>query len=101
MLTNHQIVIAVLICTFGFATILIMGLRLIMRRLRKQQLGLSDYFTVVAILCVVARSVFAIVVDLWGNNNNLKPGHRFTATEIYQREVGSKLTLADRMVYNT
>jgi hypothetical protein len=56
---------------------------------------------VVAILCLVARSVFAIVVDLWGNNNNMKPGHPFTTTEIYQRVAGSKLTLADRMVYNT
>jgi hypothetical protein len=56
---------------------------------------------VVAILCLVARSVFAIIVDLWGNNNNMKPGHPFTTTEIYQRVVGSKLTLADRMVYNT
>jgi hypothetical protein len=78
-----------------------MVLRLIMRKLRKQQLRPSDYFTVLAILCVMARSAFAIVVDLWGNNNNLKPGHHFTSTEIYQHEVGSKLTLADRMVYNT
>ncbi len=101
MLTNSQIVIVVLSCIFGFATIFIMALRLMMRKIRKQQPYLSDYFTVGAILCVIARSAFAIVVVLWGNNNSLKPGHHFTSTEVYQREVGSKLTLADRMVYNT
>ncbi|KAJ5083098.1 hypothetical protein N7532_012141 [Penicillium argentinense] len=78
-----------------------MGLRLAMRKLRKQQLCLSDYLTAVAILCVMVRWAFAIVVGIWGNNNNLKPDHHFTATELYQREVGSKLTIADRMVYNT
>jgi hypothetical protein len=101
MLTNDEIVIVTLSCTFGFATIFIMGLRLTMRKLRKQKLYLSDYLTIAAILCVLARSAFAIVVDLWGNNNDLKPGDHFTETEIYRRKIGSELTLAGRMVYNT
>lgn len=101
MLTNDEIVIVILSCTFGFATIFIMGLRLAMRKLRKQKLYLSDYLTVVAILSVLSRSAFAIVVDLWGNNNDLKPGDHFTETEIYRREIGSQLTLAGRMIYNT
>jgi hypothetical protein len=96
MLSHSQIVILILVWVFGSATILIMGLRLLMRLLRKQQLYLSDYLTILAILCVMARSSLVTVVDVWGNNRD-----HLTTTEIYPREIGSKLTLANRMVYNT
>jgi hypothetical protein len=101
MLSHSQILVLILVWVFGSATILIMGLRLLMRLLRKQQLCLSDHLTILAILCVMARSSFATVVDVWGNNRTLKPGHHPITTEIYQREIGSKLTLVDRMVYDT
>jgi hypothetical protein len=101
MLSHDQIVLLIMVWVFGSATILTMGLRLLMRLLRKQQLYLSDYLTILAILCVMARSSFVTVVDLWGNNRYVEPGHHPTTTEIYQREIRSKLTLADRLVYNT
>ncbi|KAJ5151501.1 uncharacterized protein N7482_010753 [Penicillium canariense] len=75
-----------------------MVLRLLMRKLRKQQLVLSDYLTMLAILIVLARSIIGTVITLWGDNNYHNP-ENFTATEIYQREVGSKLTVANRMLY--
>ncbi|KAJ5167239.1 uncharacterized protein N7482_006020 [Penicillium canariense] len=101
MLSHDQIVILNLAWVLGSATILIMVLRLLMRKLRKQRLILGDYLTMLAILCVLARSTFATVVTLWGNNNYTETDQHFTATEIHQREVGSKLTLANRMLYNT
>jgi hypothetical protein len=89
---------------FAFFSASIMLLRLAMRRVRRQKLRLSDYLTVTAIVCVASRTGFATVIVLWGNNN-MTAAHRastkFTATDIYQRVIGSKLTLIDRIVYNT
>jgi uncharacterized membrane protein len=101
MLSHSQILVLILVWVFGSATILIMGLRLLMRLLRKQQLYLSDHLTILAILCVMAHLSLATVVNVLGNNRTLKPGHHPTATEIYQREIGRKLILADRVVYET
>ena len=100
MISHGQLVILILTGVFGFAATFIMASRLAMRRFRKQSLELSDYLTFLAIACVQARSAFVAVVVLWGNNNDQQLGHP-NASEIYQREVGSKLTLADRLGYNT
>ncbi|KAJ5273693.1 hypothetical protein N7478_008818 [Penicillium angulare] len=101
MLSNDQLVSVILCAVFAFADIFIMGLRLTMRKLQKQSLHSSDYLTMIAVICVLARVGFITVMVLWGNNNNIGPDYHFTDTEVYQREVGSKLTLADRLVYNT
>lgn len=92
---------AILIGVFAFCSADIMILRLALRRFRQQDFNLSDYLTLAAIACVASRTGFAMVIVVWGNNN-LPPGpHVFTAAEICQRVIGSKLTLVDRMVYNT
>jgi hypothetical protein len=94
----------IMLGVFGFAGILIMLFRLAMRKYRKQEFNLSDYLTIAAILFLAARSGLTTVVVLWGNNN-LSAAYRasdtFTDTEIYHREIGSKLTLVNRIVYNT
>jgi hypothetical protein len=58
----------------------------------------------VAIFCMLGRSAFTTVVLLWQNNNvssAYRASHVFTDEEIYQREVGGKLTLVNRAIYNT
>jgi hypothetical protein len=94
----------ILVAVFALCSASVMALRLAMRRVRGQNFTLSDYLTMVAIACVTSRTGFAIVIVLWGNNN-LSPEDRasilFTTTEIYQRVIGSKLTLVDRIIYNT
>lgn len=75
-----------------------------MRKYRQQSLNLSDYLTIAAIFCLAARSGFTTVVVLWGNNNlsaAYRAQHEFTDQEVYEREVGSRLTLVNRIVYNT
>lgn len=94
----------IMVAVFGLCGALIMLARLAMRKVRRQTFNLSDYLTIVAIACLAARTGFTTVVVLWGNNN-LTAAYRalndFTADEIYQREVGSKLTLVNRITYNT
>jgi hypothetical protein len=89
---------------FGFLGTMIMAIRLLMRKIRRQSFNLSDYLTMVAIVCLMARTAFTTVVVLWGNNNITKEyraTHAFSATDVYQREVGSKLTIVNRLGYNT
>jgi len=81
----------------------LMALRLIMRKLRKQDFNISDYITVAAMAFLIIRLAMVHVVLIWGTNNiqaDFRDSHKFTAQEIYQREIGSKLTLAVRAVYN-
>ncbi|KAH8692300.1 hypothetical protein BGW36DRAFT_419578 [Talaromyces proteolyticus] len=91
----------VLVGVFGTLSLAVMALRLILRRIRNQPFNLSDYLTMTAILCVLARSALTTVVLLWGNNNMPRPAPEMSDTEIYKRTAGSKLTMANRVVYNT
>ncbi|CBF71117.1 uncharacterized protein ANIA_06622 [Aspergillus nidulans FGSC A4] len=90
-----------LVGVFGGLSIILMAIRLFMRKYRNQDFILSDYLTMVCIVFVLARSALTTVVLLWGNNNMTRPALNLTETEIYHRTVGSKLTLANRAVYNT
>ncbi|KAL4818319.1 hypothetical protein BDW67DRAFT_15393 [Aspergillus spinulosporus] len=90
-----------LVGVFGGLSIILMAIRLFMRKYRNQDFLLSDYLTMVCIVFVLARSALTTVVLLWGNNNMTRPALNLTETEIYHRTVGSKLTLANRAVYNT
>jgi hypothetical protein len=93
----------VMMAVFGFLGLAIMFLRLIMRRFRRQKFNCSDYLTMVAILCLMARTAFTSVVVLWGNNNftdEYRAMNNFSSREIYQREVGSKFTIVNRVNYN-
>jgi len=81
----------------------LMALRLLMRKLRKQDFNISDYFTIAAMAFLIVRLAMVHVVLIWGTNNltaAYRESHTFTAQEIYQLEIGSKLTLAVRAVYN-
>jgi hypothetical protein len=94
----------VMVAVFGFCGALLMLSRLAVRKVRRQKFNLSDYLTMVALACLFARTGFTTVVVLWGNNNltaAYRASNTFTAVEIYQREVGSKLTLVNRITYNT
>ncbi|KAL1977174.1 hypothetical protein VTN31DRAFT_33 [Thermomyces dupontii] len=77
-----------------------MVLRLVMRKVRNQRFELGDYFTMFAIVSVLARSALTPVVLVWGNNNIKRPAPPMSDREIYQRTIGSKLTLANRVIYN-
>ncbi|KAK2761228.1 hypothetical protein FQN54_001750 [Arachnomyces sp. PD_36] len=92
----------VLVYVFGFLSLVLMGLRLVLRKVRRQSFNLSDYLTMCAIVFVVNRSVMTTIVLLWGNNNvDDRETHVFTDQEIYQRTIGSQLTMANRVIYNT
>ncbi|KAE8381691.1 hypothetical protein BDV26DRAFT_289319 [Aspergillus bertholletiae] len=90
----------VLVGVFGALSEALMLLRLVMRKRRGQRLNLSDYLTIACIGLVLARSAFATVILVWGNNHMHRPVSDITEMEIYRRQVGSKLTLTNRLVYN-
>jgi hypothetical protein len=82
----------------------LMALRLIMRKARKQRFDVSDYFTIAAMAFLIMRLAMVHVVLIWGTNNisaAYRDSHVFTDLEILHRQIGSKLTLAVRAVYNT
>jgi hypothetical protein len=85
---------------FGILTVALMLLRLALRKHRGQPLILSDHLTIVCIGLVLARSAFATVIILWGNNHMDQPAVDMSSTEIYHRQIGSRITLVKRLVYN-
>jgi hypothetical protein len=92
----------ILVAVLGFLTIGIIALRLMMRKYRGQAFNLSDHLTIACIVMIFARSAFTTVVLLYGNNNmSIGASEQLTSDEIYRREVGSKITLVNRAVYNT
>jgi hypothetical protein len=94
----------IMVAVFGFCGAFLMLSRLAMRKVRRQKFNLSDYLTMVALACLASRTGFTTVVVLWGNNNltaTNQASNEFTALEIHHREVGSKLTLVNRINYNT
>jgi H+/Cl- antiporter ClcA len=99
---SRKTIIMMAVC--GFCGALLMLARLAMRKVRRQKFNLSDYLTMVALACLASRNAFTTVVVLWGNNNLTAAdltSNTFTAVEIYKREVGSKLTIVNRVNYNT
>ena len=94
----------VIMWTFTWFAMLIMALRLTMRKVRGQMFDNSDILTMLCMFFLVARCGTIHVVLFWGSNNideAFRAQHVFTATEIYQREIGSKLTLVNRTFYNS
>ena len=89
---------------FSCITVVILVGRLVGRKLVKQQFNLGDYLTIAACVCVLTRLGLIHVVLIWGTNNvtaAYRAAHVFTATDIYQREIGSKLTITNRVFYNS
>ncbi|RFU80093.1 pth11-like integral membrane [Trichoderma arundinaceum] len=65
---------------------------------------MGDYFTMAACACALIRLGMIHVVLTWGTNNMTaaqRENHVFTSSEIYQREIGSKLSIANRVFYNS
>ncbi|KAL3419708.1 hypothetical protein PVAG01_08206 [Phlyctema vagabunda] len=94
----------IILWVFTFCSVAVMGLRLAMRRYREQKFNLSDYLTMACIFCLLIRVGCIHVVLYWGTNNmspKLRAATVFTPQEIYEREIGSKLTLVNRPFYNT
>ena len=94
----------VLLAVFGALAAAVMVLRLVLRKVRGQRFNLSDFLTIAAIFLVALRTLFTTIVVLWQNNNvtaDYRASHVFSTEEIYQREIGSKLTLVNRAIYNT
>lgn len=89
---------------FSWLAVLIMAVRLIWRKMAKQKYILGDYLTMAAIVCALTRVALIHVVLIWGTSNMSKAyraTHNFTDAEIYQRQVGSQLSLANRIFYNS
>ncbi|OAA35057.1 hypothetical protein NOR_08149 [Metarhizium rileyi] len=96
--------IFVLHWVFSCLTILVMTARLLWRKAEKQSFVLGDHFTMGAIVCALIRLALIHVVLEWGTNNvpnSDRLHHNFTPIETYQREIGSKLKIANRFFYNS
>ncbi|KAL1990968.1 hypothetical protein VTN49DRAFT_5472 [Thermomyces lanuginosus] len=99
-LSGDKTVTLILVGVFGVLSEALMIFRLVMRKVRDQRFELGDYFTMFAIVSVMARSALTPVVLVWGNNNIKRPAPPMSEQEIYRRTIGSKLTLANRVIYN-
>ncbi|POR33811.1 Uncharacterized protein TPAR_06003 [Tolypocladium paradoxum] len=89
---------------FSWLAVLTMAARLIWRKIAKQSYNLGDYFTIAAVVCALTRLAVIHVVLIWGTSNMTEAyrnSHNFTDTEIYQRQIGSQLTLTSRVFYNS
>lgn len=82
------------------ASVAIMAFRLIMNVSKRRRFEMGDYFTMAAIVTLLLRSSVENVPMVWGDN---QVSHRatthFTPQDIYRREVGSKLTMVNRVFY--
>ena len=85
--------------------LLIMGSRLgLVKLYKKDAFATGDYLTMGAMFCAIARLTIIHVVLVWGSNNmeaSSRQTHLFTQQEIYQRQVGGKLTLVNRGFYTS
>jgi hypothetical protein len=99
---TDQTLLIVWVCTW--VAIAVMSLRLLLVKLNKKAFSTGDYLTMGAIFCALARLSLIHVVLIWGSNNmtsKFRASHQFTRQEIYQREVGGKLTIVNRLFYNS
>ncbi|KAK4695472.1 hypothetical protein P7C71_g2286, partial [Lecanoromycetidae sp. Uapishka_2] len=103
-MVNQDDVTLIIVWTFSWLAIVIMAMRLIWGRVQMGKLQLGDYLTMGAIFCAIARLAIIDVVLIWGSNNvtpEFRKTHHFSSTELYHREIGSKLTLVNRIFYNS
>lgn len=93
-----------LLWAFTWGAIGIIGLRLILRKIRGHVYTLGDYLSIAAIICALVRLALVHVVLIWGTNN-MSPGarkaHVFTPEDIRRREIASQFVLANRVFYNS
>lgn len=91
---------------FSCLALIIMVARLVWKKVHisRQEYNLGDWFTVAAIVCALTRLGLIHVVLTWGTNNvsaAYRKNHTFTDEEIYRREIGSKLSIVNRVFYNS
>lgn len=96
-------VLAVLWATSCIA-IVVMGVRLVGRYVTVRNFSAGDILTVGALACLCTRLGMIHAVLEYGSTNmadEYRETHTFTAVEIARRTTGSKLTVANRFIYNT
>lgn len=84
------------------AAVAVMILRLVLRKMRKQMLEIGEYLTIVAIVAILVRGALVHVAMVYGTNHisaAVRATHHFTPEEIQRREIGSKVTIANRAFY--
>jgi hypothetical protein len=84
------------------AAVTIMVLRLFLKQHRQQGMSLGEYFTIAAIVSILLRGAVIHVSLVWGTNSITAAARKtikFTPQVIYQHEVGSKLTIVNRVFY--
>ncbi|KAF4814866.1 hypothetical protein CGCTS75_v013192 [Colletotrichum tropicale] len=89
---------------FSCLALAVMFARLVWRKIARQEYNLGDYLTIAACVCALTRLGLIHVVLTWGTNNvtpKFRDSHNFTDEEIYRREIGSKLSLVNRVFYNS
>ncbi|KAL0933824.1 Pth11-like integral membrane protein [Colletotrichum truncatum] len=89
---------------FSCLALSIMVARLAWRRIARQEYNLGDWLTIAACVCALTRLGLIHVVLTWGTNNvspKYRQTHTFTDEEIYRREIGSKLSIVNRVFYNS
>ena len=82
-------------CTAFALTIILV--RIFGRKIRTDKLFREDWVMALSILPLLIRMSLVHVILLWGTNNAQTQG--LTETEIYHREIGSRLVLASRIFY--
>jgi hypothetical protein len=103
-LSSDILPVVIILWVFASAAMIIMILRLIIRKLRKHRFEASDYVTMACMFFLLARSALDHVVIIWGTNDvteAFRASHVFTVDDIYRREVGSKLVVTVRLIYNS
>lgn len=81
---------------------MLMCARLILKKYRNQKLELGEWFTIAALISILLRGSVISVAIIWGTNRlsaEERKGHVFTSEEIYQREMGAKMTIVNRCFY--
>ncbi|KAK2049400.1 hypothetical protein LZ31DRAFT_457227 [Colletotrichum somersetense] len=89
---------------FSCLALSIMIVRVVWKKIAKQEFNIGDWLTLAAIVCVMTRLGLVHVVLIWGTNNvsaSLRKTHTFTDEEIYRREIGSILSIVNRVFYNS
>jgi len=83
-------------------SILIMATRLLLGRMFRKKFTLADGLTAAAIFFSFARITCTHIIVLWKTNNispDLGSLSVLSERQIYEREIGSKLTLVARCLY--
>ncbi|KAH6970726.1 hypothetical protein BKA56DRAFT_559188 [Ilyonectria sp. MPI-CAGE-AT-0026] len=89
---------------FSCLTLVIIAVRLVWRKVAKQPFNLGDYLSMAAGVCAMTRLGLIHVVLSYGTNNlsaAVRKTHVFTATDIAHRTIGSKLSITNRVFYNS